>query len=488
MNIFKKTILGLSFFGSSFLVKKVVALIVVSTAATEIVSGQAYNIIVNNPTSTSAIRKTISPNDTIAVYRINTLEWWAGNLWLKQFAYPHTDGLPTTNAAMNWIDASGYQKTTPMTTMLYPNGPIMQSDSAVAAIASINAAIALKYDASNPSGYISNYTETDPQFNTKFATKTTADLAENTNLYYTAARFNIAFGSKSTSDLTEGSNLYYTSARFNSALAAKIGVDIQAYNSNLGIYAGIAPSSNVQSLLGATNYAAIKTQLLLNNVDNTSDLGKPISTATQTALNLKQNSITTGITAQYFKGDLSLGTFPTNVSTFTNDAGYLTSLSGAAPTSRTISTTSPLTGGGDLSANRTFSIANAAANSSTLGAATFDADYFNDNGNGLISFSPTSGTGTISSSAVTINQPKGKITYNSPSIIAAGTASITLTNSFITSTSVIYVNQNGNGSNLTLINTYIKSQTGGSCVINIQNLSLLSLFNSNMVIDFMIIN
>ena len=44
----------------------------------------------------------------------------------------------------------------------------------------------------------------------------------------------------------------------------------------------------------------------------------------QTALNAKQNTITTGTTLQYFRGDLSLATFPTNVSTFTNDSGYLT--------------------------------------------------------------------------------------------------------------------------------------------------------------------
>lgn len=46
----------------------------------------------------------------------------------------------------------------------------------------------------------------------------------------------------------------------------------------------------------------------------------------QTALNAKQNAITTGTTAQYFRGDLSLATFPTNVSSFTNDSGYLTSV------------------------------------------------------------------------------------------------------------------------------------------------------------------
>lgn len=45
-------------------------------------------------------------------------------------------------------------------------------------------------------------------------------------------------------------------------------------------------------------------------------------------------------------------------------------------TSRTISTTSPLAGGGDLSSNRTFSIANAAADGSTKGAASFNATDF----------------------------------------------------------------------------------------------------------------
>jgi hypothetical protein len=40
--------------------------------------------------------------------------------------------------------------------------------------------------------------------------------------------------------------------------------------------------------------------------------------------NAKQNAITTGTTLQYFRGDLSLATFPTRLSQFTNDAGYIT--------------------------------------------------------------------------------------------------------------------------------------------------------------------
>ena len=127
------------------------------------------------------------------------------------------------------------------------------------------------------------------------------------------------------------------------------GTNVQAFNANLTTYAGITPSANVQSLLGAANYAAMRTQLsltpgtdvqaydaelaalagltsaanklpyftgsgtasladfsafgrslvddadataarltlVLNNVDNTSDANKPVSTATQTALDAK---------------------------------------------------------------------------------------------------------------------------------------------------------------------------------------------------------
>lgn len=43
----------------------------------------------------------------------------------------------------------------------------------------------------------------------------------------------------------------------------------------------------------------LKTDLSLNNVDNTSDAGKPISTATQTALDLKENSSNKGAVSGY---------------------------------------------------------------------------------------------------------------------------------------------------------------------------------------------
>jgi len=66
-----------------------------------------------------------------------------------------------------------------------------------------------------------------------------------------------------------------------------------------------------QSIVGAGNIDLNKSDVGLSNVDNTSDLNKPISTATQTALNGKEPIIPTGTALQYIKGDKTLGTFPT---------------------------------------------------------------------------------------------------------------------------------------------------------------------------------
>jgi hypothetical protein len=79
-----------------------------------------------------------------------------------------------------------------------------------------------------------------------------------------------------------------------------------------GRLAGNAKVANNLSDLG--NAAAARTNLALGNVDNTTDVNKPISTATQTALNAK------------------------------------------APTARIITAGTGLTGGGDLSADRTLTV------------------------------------------------------------------------------------------------------------------------------------
>lgn len=51
-----------------------------------------------------------------------------------------------------------------------------------------------------------------------------------------------------------------------------------------------------------------KSAVGLGNVDNTTDLGKPISTATQAALDAKEPTVTGGTTAQYYRGDKAWAT------------------------------------------------------------------------------------------------------------------------------------------------------------------------------------
>ena len=82
------------------------------------------------------------------------------------------------------------------------------------------------------------------------------------------------------------------------------GTNIKTLNSNsilgsgdLSVQPTLISGTNIktiegQSILGGGNINITNTDVGLGNVDNTSDLNKPISTATQTALNTKQNTIT----------------------------------------------------------------------------------------------------------------------------------------------------------------------------------------------------
>lgn len=62
----------------------------------------------------------------------------------------------------------------------------------------------------------------DSAFDVRLATKTTDQLTEGSNLYYTTARFDSDFGDNTTSDLTEGSNKYYTKTRVDSDIDLRL--------------------------------------------------------------------------------------------------------------------------------------------------------------------------------------------------------------------------------------------------------------------------
>ena len=66
----------------------------------------------------------------------------------------------------------------------------------------------------------------------------------------------------------------------------------------------ITSPSEVTSVAGRQGAVVLaKSDVGLGNVDNTSDANKPVSTAAQTALNAKENTIPTGTTSQFYRGD-----------------------------------------------------------------------------------------------------------------------------------------------------------------------------------------
>ena len=88
--------------------------------------------------------------------------------------------------------------------------------------------------------------------NLDLSSKTTTDLAEGTNLYWTTARgdsnFDTRLATKSTTDLTEGTNLYYTDARTQAALSVTTGSAVSggslAYDNSSGVFT-FGPSTGI---------------------------------------------------------------------------------------------------------------------------------------------------------------------------------------------------------------------------------------------------
>lgn len=96
--------------------------------------------------------------------------------------------------------------------------------------------------------------------------------------------FNAAFASKQSDNTLTGQQ---TLARPSSGATV---TDVQqAINDNIADILAAQADIDAHEADTANPHAVTKSQVGLGNVDNTSDLGKPISTATQAALDLKAN-------------------------------------------------------------------------------------------------------------------------------------------------------------------------------------------------------
>ena len=149
---------------------------------------------------------------------------------------------------------------------------------------------------------------------------TTSLVTEVTNLYYTQARFDTAFAAKSTTDLAEGANLYYTDVRARNSNSFVAGSG--AYNSTTGVIT--IPTDNSQIANSAAYITltslSVTTPLSYNNTTGaftisqatTSTNGYLTSTDWNT-FNNKEGAVTAGTTLQYYRGDKTFQTLDTSV-------------------------------------------------------------------------------------------------------------------------------------------------------------------------------
>ncbi|MEK0412626.1 MAG: hypothetical protein RL070_114 [Bacteroidota bacterium] len=100
--------------------------------------------------------------------------------------------------------------------------------------------------------------------------------------------------------------IYVDAAIATTAIADASITDAKIVSVSAGKITGIIPVANGGT--GGSTVAAAKTSLALNNVDNTTDLNKPISTLTQAALNNKENSANKSATTTLGTSDIL---FPT---------------------------------------------------------------------------------------------------------------------------------------------------------------------------------
>ena len=230
---------------------------------------------------------------------------------------------------------------------------------------------------------------TQARFDTAFGNKSTTNLAEGTNLYYTTARENADFdtrlGTKSTTNLTEGTNLYYTAARVGSYLTAN----------------SYATQSYVGTQIANLVAAAPATLDTLNEL--AAALGNDPSFATTVATSIgtkvpQSRTITINGTAYDLSADRSW-TIASGVTSFNTRTGAITPVSGDY-------TTALVTESGNLYyTNARARLAISLTTTGTSGAASYD----NTTGvlnipqyqGGVTSFNTRTGAITLSSSDVT---------------------------------------------------------------------------------------
>jgi hypothetical protein len=132
------------------------------------------------------------------------------------------------------------------------------------------------------------------------ADATTADIADSTNKrYVTDAQLTIVGNTSGTNTGDNATNSQYSGLAASKQDTLVSATNIKTINSttllgsgNIAVEPTIAATTSADYYRGDKTFATLnKTAVALGNVDNTSDANKPVSTAQQTALDLKTNKL-----------------------------------------------------------------------------------------------------------------------------------------------------------------------------------------------------
>lgn len=213
-----------------------------------------------------------------------------------------------------------------------------------------------------------------------------------------------------------------------------LSADVTVSKSDVGL--GSVENTALSTWAGSTNITTLGT-IVTGTWSGTAIVDAKIASAS--TWNAKQNAITTGTTAQYLRGDLSLATFPTAVSSFTNDSAFINQAGARSAISLTTAGTS-----GSATYNSGTGVLNVPTYANSGGTVTSvgvsGADF-------SISGSPVTTSGTIALALATSGVSAGSysvVTVTTKGIVTAGTNQ-TFANA---QSRTVVTNQTANGTQL----------------------------------------